>query len=206
MRTLFALATALLLGSAATALAQSVDTTLWVTNGSVFSVVRDGGTTYIAGNFTRVGPVMGGGIAIDAATGVALTPYPKVAGHVSVVAPDGSGGWFLGGDFIAVAGQPRSNLAHLDASGQLTSWNPGAAGSNVSGFGAIVRALVVSGNTVYVGGAFQRIGGQTRDHVAAIDASTGAACSTRPLTPRSRTCNVALTPIHKASHCDENHD
>ena len=180
MRTLFALATALLLGSAATALAQSVDTTLWVTNGTVFSVVRDGGTIYIAGNFSRVGPAMGGGIAIDAATGAALTPYPKVAGHVSVVAPDGSGGWFIGGDFIAVAGQPRNNLAHLDASGQLTPWDPNVSSSGTTSLGGIVRALVVSGSTVYVGGDFTLVGGQVRVHVAAIDASTGAVTAWNP--------------------------
>src|SRR5438093_9105113 len=36
--------------------AQSVDPNLWVTNGPVYSIVRDGGTIYIGGSFSRVGP------------------------------------------------------------------------------------------------------------------------------------------------------
>ncbi|HET9233879.1 MAG TPA: hypothetical protein VFP10_07050, partial [Candidatus Eisenbacteria bacterium] len=48
-------------GSHTIALAQTVDPNLWVTNGPVSSVVHDGGTIYIGGNFTRVGPATGGG-------------------------------------------------------------------------------------------------------------------------------------------------
>ena len=67
--------------------------------------------------------------------------------------------------------QPRSNLAALDASnGSLQSWNPSANGE--------VDALAVSGSTVYVGGSFtgtNSIGGADRNHIAALDATSGAA-------------------------------
>src|SRR5438445_10469522 len=63
-----------LLWSAGIGFAQTVDTTLWVTDGSVRSTVRDGSTIYIGGEFTRVGPNTGGGAAIDASTGAAQQP------------------------------------------------------------------------------------------------------------------------------------
>src|SRR5262249_7731842 len=81
-RVVVGLAVTLWLGSAGVAFAQAVDTTLWVTNGTVFSVVRDRTTIYIGGSFTQVGPATGGGLAIDASTGAAQQPYPKVTGNV----------------------------------------------------------------------------------------------------------------------------
>jgi hypothetical protein len=162
----------LLLWSAGVGRAQTVDTTLWATDGVVRAVVTDGSTIYIGGDFTWVGPVIGSGVAIDTGTGAAQQPYPRVAGSVSAVAPDGSGGLYLGGDFTAVRGQPRNHLAHLDAGGGLTAWNPSANGS--------VRALVVNGGTVYAGGDFTSIGEKPRNYIAALDAATGAATAWNP--------------------------
>ncbi len=161
-----------LLLSAAVGLAQTVDTAVLGTNGPVNIIVNDGGTIYIGGDFTSIGPLTGGGVAIDASTGAVHRPYPQVAGAVNVVAPDGSGGWYLGGSFTAVGGQPRNNLAQLDAGGNLTPWNPSADGQ--------VYALVVSGSTVYAGGLFTSIGGQSRNNIAALDVVSGVASGWNP--------------------------
>ena len=153
-------------------LAQTVDTTLWVTDAWVYSIARVGPTIYIGGNFTQVSPATGGALVFDTSTGAARHPYPKVIGTIRAAAPDGSGGWYLGGTFTAVRGQPRHNLAHLDAGGNLTGWNPSANGE--------VRALAVSGGTVYAGGGFTIIGGQARNNIAALDATTGVASAWNP--------------------------
>jgi hypothetical protein len=92
-----------------------------------------------------------------------------VNGYVTAVAPDGSGGWFIGGTFNAVGGLSRANVAHINSDMSVAAWNPGIAGS--------VNAIAVSGGIVYVGGAFNQAGGQPRDYLAAFNATTGALAS-----------------------------
>ena len=161
-----------LLAAGEPAAAQTPDPNLWITNGTVYSVARSGGTLFIGGDFTRVSPATGNLLVIDQATGAPQAPFPMVAGIVMASAPDGDGGWYIGGDFIAVRGEPRGGLAHLDAGGDLTPWNPDPGGA--------VRALAVSGNTVYVGGYFERMGGETRHAIAAVDGVTGAVLDWNP--------------------------
>jgi trimeric autotransporter adhesin len=171
-----------LAGSHSVASAQTVDPNLWVTNGSVGAVVRDGGTIYIGGNFSQVGLAVGGGVPIDATSGVLPPSFPKVAGSVYAIAPDGSGGWYIGGKFTFVGGMPRLNLAHVVADLSVSDWNPSAGGSlfPVPSPPPEVRALAVSGSTVYVGGTFTNSGGKARNNIAALDAVTGAATDWNP--------------------------
>src|SRR5207244_4128438 len=53
-----------------------------------------------------------------------------------------------------------------------TDWDPNA---NYD-----VVALAVSGTTVYAGGVFSAVGGQTRERIAALDATTGLATTWNP--------------------------
>ena len=92
-------------------------------------------------------------------------------GLVSAAVPDGSGGWFIGGNFSHVAGQRRAGLAHVRADGELDRrWSPTVkAPEGASG----AHALAVEGNTVYAGGDFTAINGRRRNGLAAVDATTG---------------------------------
>jgi len=165
-----ALTAFIILGHGA-AMAQTIDNKLWVTNGTVNAVVQDGGTIYIGGNFTQVGPATGSAVPLDATTGQPIS-IPKVDGYVKAVTPDGTGGWYVGGRFTHVGGLPRSNIAHILADNSVSDWNPNA--------NQQVDVLVVSGNTVYAGGEFTSIGGQIRNRIAALDASTGLATAWDP--------------------------
>ncbi len=146
---------------------------LWVTNGSVRSVVSAGAVTYIAGNFSQVGPNTGNGVPINASSGAALATYPKVNGQVNAVVADGSGGWYIGGGFTRVGGLSRNRLAHILSDGSVDSaWNPDANGT--------VYAMILSGTTVYAGGGFTYVGGQNRNRLAALNASGGAVTAWNP--------------------------
>ncbi|HYA41426.1 MAG TPA: hypothetical protein VEF34_09000 [Syntrophobacteraceae bacterium] len=149
----------------------------WVTDGTVRAIATNGTTTYIGGYFTHVGPWIGSGVPIDESSGYPLAVFPKVNGQIFAVAPDGFGGWYIGGSFTRVGNASRNNIAHIDADGAVDAfWHPNADGD----VNAWVGTLAVSGKTLYVGGTFSRIGGQNRNNLAALDASTGKATSWNP--------------------------
>lgn len=150
-------------------------------NGRVDALALDGGTLYVGGAFTRIGGALRQSLAaVDARTGGAAIWNPKLSGadsrHVSALAVSGSMLYVAGG-FTSIGGQPRNGLAAIDrALGTATTWNPDARDNAGGG----VRALAVSGSTVYAGGEFESIGGQSRAGLAALDADTGVATPWNP--------------------------
>ncbi len=105
------------------------------------------GTRYLGGSFTAFDAWgTGGGALVGASTGAVNTSFPQVTGNVLASAADGSGGFYIGGEFTAVGGVARNRAAHINADGTLdTNWNPDLGSGTV-------RALAVSGSTVYLGG------------------------------------------------------
>ena len=82
---------------------------------------------------------------------------------INDVVGDGSGGFYIGGNFTTVGGTACKNLAHIQSNGTLqSSWCPNPNGT--------VNVLALSGTTLYVGGAFTTIGvGEpTRERLAAV--------------------------------------
>ncbi len=153
--------------AAGLAQAQEVDSHLWSANpwGSISAVARAGDRLYVGGYFFSVGPASGGGVPVDPATGRPVGPCPKIAGIVNAAISDGHGGWYVGGDFVGVYGQPRRNLAHLLTDGQLADWAPSA--------NDVVWSLALVGRTLIVGGDFTVMDGTPRQRLAAFDARTG---------------------------------
>ncbi len=142
----------------------------FVTDGSVNAIAEASGTLYIGGASSRLGPYTGSGVFLNKTDGqMALMLTERVNGTISAAAPDGSGGYYIGGTFTKIGNTTRNRLARFNANGSLHPWNPDANGD--------VLALAVSGSVVYAGGSFTTIGGQTRNRIAGIDSSTGVATS-----------------------------
>lgn len=147
--------------------------TLYGADGNVLSMARAGNTLYIAGSFRSVGENTGGLVAIDATTGEMRKLLPKIAGAVAVVVPDGSGGWYIGGDFTAVAGKPRSCVARILSDGSVSDWSPSVTGSPGYITPPLVSAIALSGGRLFVGGAFREIGGHSHENLGCVDVRTG---------------------------------
>jgi hypothetical protein len=155
--------------SAIPAQAQAPDSTLWVTNGGVRSIVVQGATVYVGGNFTEVGPSTGCGVPLDISTGLPTPGYPRLYGFNAVVysvLEDGAGGWFIGGSFTSVGGHPHNAVAHILMDGRVDDWNP-----MIGGY--YVEAMTVSENTLFIAGSFESVGGAPRQYLAAVDIETG---------------------------------
>ena len=103
---------------------------LWETDGSVSAIVESGGTVYLGGSFSYVGPHTGSGVVLSTESGAVDPAFPQVeGGGVLAAVADGAGGWFIGGDFTSVGGVARRHLAHIRADGTLDPvWNPSADG------------------------------------------------------------------------------
>ncbi|MBD0257192.1 MAG: PQQ-binding-like beta-propeller repeat protein, partial [Cytophagales bacterium] len=143
----------------------------------VSTISISGSNLFLGGDFTSVGGAARNNLAaIDAATGKPTGWDPNTEGSVFTLAVAG-GTVYVGGRFNGMGGQSRSNLAAVDAAtGQVKAWNPDAAISPFTG----VYALAAVGSTVYVGGTFYAIGGQYRNSLAAVDATTGQATAWDP--------------------------
>lgn len=163
------------------ALSETADAT-WMTSGKVYASAQVGTTLYIGGIFTKVKefPNGGGGsyevnnlAAIDLVTGAGIASFnPDVTnslGTASVrslaLSPDGTI-LYVGGNFDAVDGQPRANIAAIDlATGQPTGYAPQVAQS--SGVLAQVNAILTTTARVYFGGKFSTVNGSNRAKLAA---------------------------------------
>jgi hypothetical protein len=134
----------------------------YVTDGPVHAIARAGGRTFIGGDFSRVGRRTGSGAVLTGAG--ASKVYPEVSGgDVHAAVSDGAGGWFVGGTFTSVGGQPHGGLAHIHADQTVDQgFNPAVTDSQ--GAPAVVNALALSppdpngASTLYVAGRFSRIG------------------------------------------------
>jgi hypothetical protein len=141
----------------------------------ITSIAIDNGVIYVGGFFvggtTQLTPA--GVAAIDEVT-LAIKPEwrPQIPPYVDDVIV--SNGVVYTSLDIAGNGQGVSNLLALDAvTGSLMTPSYPLAS-------AAVRALALGGDTLYFGGFFMSVGGVSRNHLGAIDATTGALTSWAP--------------------------
>ena len=162
---------------AATGLADSFDPNA---NAFVQAIaVQVDGKIVVGGGFTSIGGQPRNFIArLDPVTGFADSFNPNADNAVRAITLQPSDGKILaGGIFTNIGGQARSFLGRLNATtGLADSFNP-----NANNF---VRAIAVQPDgKIVAGGLFSgtnSIGGQTRNFIARLDPTTGAADAFNP--------------------------
>jgi len=142
----------------------------------IYSMVLEGDTLYVAGDFTSIGGQTRMGIAalekanVGDATGRAITdwdPNPQ-GGTVNTMTLSGTT-LYVGGTFTSIGEQTRSRIAAIDTVGAgdgtgraNAAWNPNVTGNSVN-------ESLISGTKLYVGGDFSVIGQQNRNSIAVLD-------------------------------------
>ncbi|MFI7355671.1 DNRLRE domain-containing protein [Streptomyces avidinii] len=155
----------------------------WQPNGVVWALAEAGGQVFAGGTFSTVRPPAGGSgseqsavnfVALDAATGAPTScklSFTVGSGTATVralaLSPD-KATLYVGGYFGAVNGTAVSSLAAVDVASCTVKQGFRPA------FAATVRALAVTGDTVYAGGDFLSVAGQPRERFAAVGAADGA--------------------------------
>jgi uncharacterized delta-60 repeat protein len=81
----------------------------------------------------------------------------------SAVQPDGK--IIIGGNFISVLGQPRNNIARLNADGTLD------AGFNPNPNSTVLSVAVQADGRILLGGDFSSVGASVRNRIARVDAA-----------------------------------
>ena len=153
-------------------------------NGNVNAViVQSDGKILIGGAFTSLSPNGGAAVSrnniarLNADGTLDLTFNPNANSNVNAIAVQTDGKILVGGEFTSVSGQTRRYIARLDAStGLADSFDPNANDE-------VVAIAVQADGKILVGGrfhAFNSIGGQLRNFIARLDATTGSADSFDP--------------------------
>lgn len=146
-------------------------------DGRVEAIAVDGDTVFVGGTFTQIQMALDGEIidqpylfAYSKSTGAIIRDFDPVLNNaVLALQTTGEGtGIFAGGAFTTVNGETnRKGLIKLDDFGD-----------RVQGFSARPNKRVFtmdrSGNTLYIGGNFTRVGPLDIEYLAAVDTVTGA--------------------------------
>lgn len=145
-----------------------------MTGDGVSSIVAGDTYTVIRGYFNGIGSYQGSGAVVDLATGTYDPTFPILKDVYATIA-DGSGGWFVAGSAV-VNGTQLHNLVRIKADKTIDeTFAPNPSSS--------VYAMVLEGNTLYVGGPFSEIAGQSRNSLAAFDITTGSLLPWNPNMP-----------------------
>ncbi len=141
---------------------------------SVETLLLDGTTLYIGGEFSEIGGEARNNLAaVDTTTGLVTDFNPDVNSMVFSLSLDGTT-LYIGGTFTQAGGEARTGLAAIDTTtGLVTAFDANVTG--IININTNIRALFLDGTTLYIGGTFTQAGGEERLGLAGIDTATGLA-------------------------------
>ncbi len=146
-------------------------------NSTVEKIIASGDTVFIAGQFSGFGYEANNLALFDNGSPIPSDPFPSADNTVFASIPDGSGGWYVAGNFSTIGDSSRAKLVHLLSNGLPDpSFAPPAVPYNT------VNCLRLDGGTLYIGGNFVDAGPPylERNYLAALDATSGNPLSWNP--------------------------
>ncbi len=145
----------------------------------MFNCGFHGCNVYIGGNYNQLAGVTRTSLgSVNVNTGAVTNFDPVVLnsgsqGTVNAMAFNASNILYLGGQFNSVKSTTRNNLAALNTSAALQSWDPNA--------NSLVNAIAINGSTIFAGGQFTTLNGNTtRNYLAAVNNTNGNVTSFNP--------------------------
>lgn len=142
----------------------------WMFDGAVQATARVGDVLYVGGTFQAVAPspnVVPPLYALAAGSGALTGPtFPIASGQVNAVLSDGSGGYFLAGDFTLIGASSASALSHILSDGTVD----GAFTPTISG---TPSGLARVGNMLFLIGSFTVPAPRVSASVVAVSAIDG---------------------------------
>lgn len=146
-------------------------------DGVVHGMAVKADTVFIAGEFFNIGDSSRAWLAsVDSTTGKATAWNPKVFGRVYSLDIAGST-VYIGGTFSQIGGINKYDIAALDAKTAVPTQFSVDINQSLN---TVVKGIKVSGKTLYIWGAFNSIGADTRNNIAAVDTATGKATAFNP--------------------------
>ncbi len=165
-------------------------------NGRVYSLAHIGKTIFVGGHFTTLAGKARQNIGAVTTGGAATAFNPGAGNTVYVVRVAPNGNVFAGGTFGTLGGKKHAKIGELSASGAAVAWNPKV--GQVTGFACpprchpVVFTIAFSGSTVYFGGHFGLVDGQSRNSAAAVS-TAGALLQWNPNVFASANCPTCQT-------------
>ncbi|MFA6980351.1 MAG: T9SS type A sorting domain-containing protein [Ignavibacteriaceae bacterium] len=145
-------------------------------DGIVRTIIATPTTIYLGGNFNTLqassqGKINRSGLAsVNTSTGYPTSWNPGVDfgstnyGVSCLLLSDST--LYVGGNFTSLAGTNRNGIGAVNTiTGSITPWNPNGGNS----WRIQVSALELSGNVMYIGGAFSKMGSRPRINLAAAN-------------------------------------
>src|SRR5690606_10524486 len=130
-------------------------------------MVADDNNLYLSGSFSQTGPYKAYLLSFVEGQLFPDQEFPDANSTIDVIAPDGNGGYYVGGSFTLMGDQAHNRLAHILADGTIDP-----------DFTATINSTVYTiefdgANDMYIGGAFTQVNGETAMYLARLNRNTG---------------------------------
>jgi hypothetical protein len=166
-------------------------------NGRAYSLAHIGSTIYVGGSFSTLAGKPRKNIGAVTTSGAATSFNPGADSTVYVVRPAPNGDIFAGGTFGTLGGRNHARIGAVTRAGAPVNWNVTV--GQVTGLACpprchpVVFSIAFSGSTVYFGGHFGLVDGQSRNSAAAVGLTSASLLGWDPNVYAPSNCPTCTT-------------